>query len=138
MTPIKCINAYKDPNYLKSLPRTLEKEIQLGTSEHNIFLSPVMAGLHLLKHFPKTLFIETDIDACLDENVMFSSKLIDAGVDVQMEVLSGLPHGFQQFCHFSKDCQLGVDHVIKFLGDLISSVSSPPAANSAKCLLRIS
>eukprot|EP00092_Neocalanus_flemingeri_P034140 GFUD01037127.1.p1 GENE.GFUD01037127.1~~GFUD01037127.1.p1 ORF type:complete len:459 (-),score=76.84 GFUD01037127.1:87-1301(-) len=124
MTPtmVKCLNAYTDPNYLDSLPRSLENELELGTSEQNIFLSPLLAEQNLLKHFPKTVFIETDVDACLDENVQFCSKLLEAGVDAKMEVLSGLPHGFLGFCSLSKDCQIGVDHVTQVFCDLISSL----------------
>ena len=84
---IKCLNAYKDPNYLKSLPRSLKDELELASSEDNIFMSPLLAKKNLLQQFPKTLFIETDMDACLDENIKFSTNLIDAGVGV--EVLSG-------------------------------------------------
>ena len=119
---VKCLNAYKDPNYLNSLPRSLENELEMEYTDNNMFLSPLLAGQNLLKHFPRTLFIETDMDACLDENVQFSSKLIDAGVEVKMEVLIGLPHGFQAFVPFSKDCQQGVDHITKVLGDFISSL----------------
>eukprot|EP00090_Calanus_glacialis_P017065 TRINITY_DN26667_c0_g1_i1.p1 TRINITY_DN26667_c0_g1~~TRINITY_DN26667_c0_g1_i1.p1 ORF type:complete len:514 (-),score=74.73 TRINITY_DN26667_c0_g1_i1:202-1596(-) len=120
---IKCLNAYKDPNYLKSLPRSLEDELEMAAStEDNIFLSPLMAGTNLLKQFPRTLVIETDMDACLDENVKFSSNLIDAGVDVQMEVMKGLPHGFLAFGPFSKDCEQGVLHVTQVLGDFIKNI----------------
>ena len=58
----------------------------------DILLSPLMAGQELLRHFPPTLMIETDMDACLDENVQFTSHLEAAGVRAQMEVIKGLPH----------------------------------------------
>ena len=119
---IKCLNAYKDPNYLKSLPRTLNDEIAITLQDDNIFLSPLLAEKNLLRQFPKTLFIETDMDACLDENVQFSSKLIEAGVDVAMEVMEGLPHGFLAFSGFSKDCKEGVDYITHVLGDWIAKV----------------
>ena len=71
---IKCLNAYKDPNYLESLPRSLDKELEKGSSEHNIFISPLLAEKNMLRHFPKTMFVETDMDACLDENIKFSNN----------------------------------------------------------------
>ena len=119
---IKCLNAYKDPNYLKSLPRSLDKELEKGSSEHNIFISPLLAEKNMLRHFPKTLFVETDMDACLDENIKFSNNLIDAGVPVHMEVLQGLPHGFLCFTSFSKDCKQGVQYVTKVMFDFIQNI----------------
>jgi len=119
---IKCLNAYKDPNYLKSLPRSLKDELEMASTEDNIFMSPIMAETNLLQHFPRTLFIETDMDACLDENVKFSSNLINAGVDVKMEVLKGLPHGFLAFGQFSKDCEQGVMDITKVICDFIKNV----------------
>ena len=93
-----------------------------ASTEDNIFLSPLMAGTNLLKRFPRTLIIETDMDACLDENVKFSSNLIDAGVDVKMEVMNGLPHGFLAFGPFSKDCEQGVLHITEVIGDFIKNI----------------
>jgi len=116
---IKCLNAYKDPNYLKSPPRSLKDELELASSEDNIFMSPLLAKKNLLQQFPKTLFIETDMDACLDENIKFSTNLIDAGVGVEMEVMRGLPHGFMAFASYSKDCEQGVQHITKVLSDFI-------------------
>jgi len=116
---IKCLNAYKDPNYLKSLPRSLEDELEPASAEDTIFMSPLLADRNLLRKFPRTLFIETDVDACLDENVKFSTNLIDAGVEVSMEVMEGLPHGFLAFIPYSKDCQQGVQHITKVLSNFI-------------------
>ena len=118
----KCINAYKDSNYLESLPRSMDDELRLGTSEDDILLSPLMAGQELLRHFPPTLMIETDMDACLDENVQFRSHLEAAGVRTQMEVIKGLPHGFLAFCNMSRDCQVGVETVTKLLREFIPTV----------------
>ena len=118
----KCINAYKDSNYLNSLPRTLEDELRLGTSEDDILLSPLMAGQEILKYFPPTLFIETDADACLDENVQFRANLANSGVRTRLEVIRGLPHGFLAFCGLSGDCQQGVETVSHVLKQFISQI----------------
>lgn len=118
----KCINAYKDKQYMRSLPRTLEQELQSATSEKDIFLSPMLADESLLKSFPPTLIIETDVDACLDENVLFYSKLVNAGVRATLEVLPGLPHGFLAFCNMSKDCQTGVSQVINSMKRFLSEI----------------
>ena len=95
----------------------------MATSENDIFLAPMLAEEKLLKSFPPTLIIETDVDACLDENVQFSSQLHEAGVDVKMEIVPGMPHGFLAFGAMSTECQLGVDHVTKKIRDLIRNIS---------------
>ena len=86
----KCINAYKDSGYLASLPRSLEEELVLGTSEDDVLLSPLLAPRPLLAHFPPTLIISTDVDACLDENVQFRANLEAAGVKTRMEIVRGI------------------------------------------------
>merc|ERR1719369_1106118 len=116
---LRCMNAYQDPNYLRTCPRTVTQELKQAKSINDIFLSPLLAGTELLQHFPKTVIVVSDLDPCLDENVQFSSKLLDAGVDVKMEVVPGMPHGFLSFGQMATECQLGVDHVTRKLGELI-------------------
>ena len=88
----------------------------------DIYLSPLLAEADILQHFPKTVIIASDLDPCLDENVQFSSKLHTAGVDVTLEIMPGMPHGFLGFSSMSTECQLGVDHVTKKIKDLIRSI----------------
>ena len=85
----KCINAYKDAGYLSSLPRSLEDELVLGTSEDDVLVSPLLAPRPLLAYFPPTLLLSTDVDACLDENVQFRANLEAAGVRTRMEIVRG-------------------------------------------------
>ena len=112
---VRCINAYKDKHYINTLPRTLEEEVSLEVDDDNIFLSPLLTSRDVLQLFPRMLIISTDMDPCLDDNIDFSNKLIDAGVDVQMKVLKGLPHGFFAFAGLSNSCKEGFDHVTKVL-----------------------
>ena len=37
----------------------------------------------------------------------------------QMEIVPGMPHGFLAFGQMSTECQMGVDHVTKKIGELI-------------------
>ena len=90
---------------------------------NDIYLSPLLAKSDILQHFPKTIIIASDLDPCLDENVQFSSQLHEAGVDVKMEIVPGMPHGFLAFGAMSTECQLGVDHVTKKIRDLIRNIS---------------
>ena len=51
-------------------------------------LSPLLPSLDfLLMAFSpgRTVIIASDLDPCLDENVQFSSKLFEAGVEVKIE-----------------------------------------------------
>ena len=123
---VRLINAYKDKDYKNTLPRTLEEEASQAVDDDNIFLSPLLASRDLLQFFPRTLIIETDMDPCLDDNVDFANKLIDAGVDVRMEVVEGLPHGFLAFPSISKDCKEGFDHVTQVLEQWVFEHQIPP------------
>ena len=82
----------------------------------------MLADESLLKSFPPTLIIETDVDACLDENVQFYSKLVKAGVAAELSVIPGLPHGFLSFCNLSSVCQAGVSQVISQMRKLLSQI----------------
>ena len=120
---LRCLNAYQDPNYLKTSPRTILQELKMTKTMNDIYLSPLLAKSDILQHFPKTIIIASDLDPCLDENVQFSSQLHEAGVDVKMEIVPGMPHGFLAFGAMSTECQLGVDHVTKKIRDLIRNIS---------------
>lgn len=57
-------------------------------------LSPHTAPDKILRSFPPTRILSTDLDACLDDGVEFAKKLRSLNVDVQLDVLTGLCHGF--------------------------------------------
>ena len=136
----KAINAYKDADYLSSLPRSLEDELTLGTSEDDVLVSPLVAPRPLLALFPPTLLLSTDVDACLDENVQFRANLEAAGVRTRMEIVRGkiqhipaqlcsykililgLPHGFLAFCKMSKSCQEGVETVTNIMKEFVETI----------------
>ena len=121
---LRCLNAYQDPNYLSTCPRTINDELRMTKSINDMYLSPLLADADTLKQFPRTVIIASDFDPCLDENVMFSSKLHDAGVDVRMEIVPGMPHGFLAFGQMSQECQLGVDHVTRKIADLVKRMTN--------------
>jgi len=119
---LRCLNAYQDPNYLRSLPRTLQQELNAAKSVNDMFMSPLLAPKEVLAKFPRTTIVASDLDPCLDENVQFSSMLYEAGAQVALEIVPGMPHGFLAFCQFSTECQLGVDHVTRKLRQLIEGL----------------
>lgn len=63
----------------------------------NHYLSPYWAPDDELKKFPPTRILTTIVDPCIDDCVEFSKKLKRLNVDVGLDVLSGLNHGFLNF-----------------------------------------
>lgn len=63
----------------------------------NQYLSPYFASDEVLSQFPPTIMLTTIVDPCIDDCVEFSKKLRRLGVDVHMDILAGLNHGFLNF-----------------------------------------
>ena len=63
----------------------------------NQYLSPYWASDEVLKQFPPTRILTTIVDPCLDDCVEFSKKLKNLNVDVHLDILEGLNHGFLNF-----------------------------------------
>lgn len=67
-------------------------------------LSPFLASDDILKQFPPTKFLSTNFDPCLDDGIEMARKLKKQNVDVQVDVLKGLPHGFLYFTQVRFTC----------------------------------
>ena len=108
---------------LKNYSSTLISSLELESSKSytDPLLSPLLTKKEHIGTFPPTLLISTDIDPCLDETVAFSNKLFDANVKVELEVFSGIPHGFLSLSPASKDCSDAVDFITEKLRDFILS-----------------
>lgn len=65
--------------------------------QNNYFVSPHHAPDDVLRDFPPTRLLSTNFDPCLDDSIEFGKKLKTFNVDVQVDVLDGLPHGFLYF-----------------------------------------
>lgn len=63
----------------------------------NQYLSPYWASEEVLRQFPPTTILTTIVDPCLDDCVEFSKKLKRLDVNIKLEVLDGLVHGFLNF-----------------------------------------
>lgn len=63
----------------------------------NFYFSPYYAPDEILKNFPPTRLITTLIDPLCDHSVEFGKKLRALNVDVDVDVLGALPHGFLVF-----------------------------------------
>jgi hormone-sensitive lipase len=77
---------------------------------HHLF-SPHFAPDKILRDFPPTIVVSTTLDACLDEGVEFAKRLKKVNVEVQLDVLEGLNHGFLNVSQVSDD--------LKKLNDLL-------------------
>lgn len=116
--PFKMSSGDKNGN---SIPKAAENEFEF-TVPMNHYLSPYWAPEEVLKQFPKTTIVTTlvgmfdrnqikfilnftiqicllscKIDPCVDDCVEFSKKLKKLGVDIELEILHGLNHGFLNF-----------------------------------------
>lgn len=67
----------------------------------NQLMSPLLASNDILRQFPKTILLTTDLDPCLDENVEMAKQLRKTGVDVKLDVIHGLVHGFLHMARVS-------------------------------------
>lgn len=60
-------------------------------------LSPLYADDDVLRQFPPTKIVSLTLDSFLDDNITLAKKLRDLNVDLQLDILDGLPHGFLNF-----------------------------------------
>lgn len=64
-------------------------------------MSPLWAPDEVLSEFPPTYILSTHLDPCLDESVELAKKLKRLEVEVDLEILDKLIHGFLQFSQVS-------------------------------------
>lgn len=132
-TPFKAsphIHAKKRGNFVPTAP---DDEFIFSVPK-NHYLSPYWASDEVLKQFPPTKILTTIIDPCLDDCVEFSKKLKRLKVDVQMDILEGLVHGFLNFAQV-KTC-FKLRHRL-YLYLLSSQVSKECHDASMICMERI-
>ena len=115
------MNAYTDPNYKISCPRTYEEELAASlTPLNDPLVSPLLASPECLSEFPPTFIFTSTMDSCLDESIEFSNKLTDVKVPVSVHAFDRLPHGFLSLHNTSKECQKALNVV----SDKLQSLSS--------------
>ncbi|RZC40443.1 hormone-sensitive lipase [Asbolus verrucosus] len=90
------------------------------------YLSPFCAAKEDLLKFPPVRVLTVHLDPCLDDCVMFSKKLKHLNKDVKLDILSGLPHGFLNFCLISKEAFEGSKICIKRINELLDLDNLPP------------
>ena len=116
---LRCLNAYSDPGYSSSLPRSFAEEVEASMAlqtNTDDYLSPLFTAEEILSQFPATILVVSDVDPCLDESVAFCNRLIRAGVPgVELEVFEGLPHGFFSYSGMSSECHEALNEATKRL-----------------------
>jgi hormone-sensitive lipase len=95
-------NCAYDEKYGNLIPRAPDDEFVFSVPT-NQYLSPYWASSEVLKEFPATKILTTIVDPCIDDCVEFSKKLKSHGVDIHLDVLEGLNHGFLNFAQVSCD-----------------------------------
>ncbi|XP_022912727.2 hormone-sensitive lipase [Onthophagus taurus] len=88
------LDAVKETNLYDDLKFTIPKDM---------YISPYYAPENILMEMPPVKIMTVHMDPCLDDCVMFARKLKKCGVDVSLDVLGGLPHGFLNFNMISKE-----------------------------------
>ncbi|CRL00604.1 CLUMA_CG013864, isoform A [Clunio marinus] len=98
---------YFDANLMFEIPR-------------DYLLSPYWAPDEILAQFPPTKILSMITDPCIDDCVDFAKKLRGLKVNVQIDILGPLIHGFLNFVNFSEDCHEAslkcMQHVAELLG----------------------
>lgn len=102
MRLFKVYAGYYKPQPIRngSIPRAPKNEFE-DSIPMNQLMSPILASSDTLKKFPRTILLSTNLDPCLDENIEMGKKLRAAGVDVQIDILHGLVHGFLHMARVS-------------------------------------
>jgi hormone-sensitive lipase len=76
----------------------------------NQYLSPYWASDETLKQFPPTKILTIIVDPCLDDCVEFSKKLKHLNVDIHVDILQGLAHGFLNFAQVCCDFKASLSY----------------------------
>jgi len=82
------------------------------------YFSPIMASN--FEGIPKTVIILGGLDLFVDENISFTKKLLEAGVKVDLNVISGVFHLFQSIKPNSKKAKFFVELRDKYIQQLFT------------------
>lgn len=101
-TYLRCFNAYSgrvpksEVTRNRELPHAPLNEFDQPFPK-DYLMTPHLAPDDILHEFPVTKILSTNFDPCLDECVEFAKRLKSCDVNVYLDVLEGLNHGFLNF-----------------------------------------
>lgn len=98
-------------------------------------LSPLYADDDVLIQFPSIKIVTLSLDPFFDDNIFFAKKLRDLNVDVQLDILDGLPHGFLNFSRVNK--QRSTVNLLIFNVNIFSQLSKDAHEASKLSMSRI-
>jgi acetyl esterase/lipase len=75
----------------------------------------------VLKYFPPTSLVTTNLDPFLDDNVELAKRLKMENVKVTLDILNGIPHAFLNFTKVSPECNNAFDVCTMRIKSLFSS-----------------
>lgn len=101
------------------IPLASDDEFLFNVPE-DAHLSPYKASNEILAQFPPTKILSLIADPCLDDCVEFSKKLRSLKVNVSLDILKGVNHGFLNFTKVSKDCYEASLFCADLLNELIN------------------
>lgn len=94
--------------WFKESKQVLDKKFKkIRIITRNPYMSPILASEETLKSMPPVYFVCPSYDPLMDDSVMFSKKLKQAGRSVKLNFVDSLPHGFLNFQTFSKEAHEG-------------------------------
>lgn len=94
---------------------------------NNYHLNSLFTPDNILQQYPPIKLLTTHLDPFIDDSVAFATKLRKVGVDVGLDVLNGLPHGFLNFCLLCKESMKQTKLCSQRLSELLSleTLSTP-------------
>lgn len=120
-------NQQKSPRP-KRILQDLDALMEKSASEEFTFqvpndpkLSPYHASDAELREMPPIKIVTTNLDPCLDDCIMYGKRLRLLGNPVDLDVLTGLPHGFLNFTLLSKEAHEGNKLCINRIKELMNN-----------------
>jgi hormone-sensitive lipase len=88
--------AFTEKKQTNEIPKAAEDEFIFSVPK-NYLMSPYLAPDDILKQFPKVNILTTIVDPCIDDCIEFSKKLKKLNVDIELDIVGALNHGFLNF-----------------------------------------
>lgn len=95
----------------------------------NPFVSPVLAEENLLRGLPPVHIVVSDLDALLDDSVMFAKKLRAMGQPVSLTVVEDLPHGFLSLLQLAKESEVATETCVALMREIFRQDPQTPPSN---------
>lgn len=134
-TPFKSSTQSSDDTRGNTIPTAPEDEFVFSVPK-NRYLSPYLASDEILKQFPPTKILTTIVDPCIDDCVEFSKKLKHLNVNISLDIVEGLNHGFLNFAQVS--LTISIEFYSSFHFDVSFQVTKENHEASMLCMKRIS